>query len=259
MNSRSPSFDLGAVLEMHRDDGGLEPRLQRDAGDRRHRSDRIDIDRHRLALGLGQLRPETTRGRCGALGAGAAAHPRRAGRHKPASPRQCRRTPATTIKLRFFMSSSRPAGPAQGPATVSFLPLDGDFCALFLNGYHSALRAPWYASSTAKMCGYTDPESDLMRIATWNVNSVRQRLDHLADLAAGLRARRRLPAGNQMRRRGLPARRRSRRSATTSSPTARRPSTASRCCRNCRSTRPSRAWPATTRTTMPASSKAWCR
>ena len=43
-----------------------------------------------------------------------------------------------------------------------------------------------------------------------------------------------------MRRRGLPAAARSRRSATTSSPTARRPSTASRCCRNCRSTRPDR-------------------
>ena len=47
--------DLGAVLEMHLDDGGFEPRFQRHAGDRRHRPDRIDIDRHRLALRLGQF------------------------------------------------------------------------------------------------------------------------------------------------------------------------------------------------------------
>ena len=40
-----------------------------------------------------------------------------------------------------------------------------------------------------------------------------------------------------MRRRRIPARAKSRRWATTSSPTARRPSTAWRCCRNCRSTR----------------------
>jgi hypothetical protein len=66
--------DLGAVLEMHRDDGGLQPRLQRHAGDRRHHSDRIDIDGHGFALRLGQLdgnhpRPLRT------LGAAAAAHP----------------------------------------------------------------------------------------------------------------------------------------------------------------------------------------
>ena len=31
--------DLGAVLEMHGDDGGLKTRFQRDAGNRRHRPD----------------------------------------------------------------------------------------------------------------------------------------------------------------------------------------------------------------------------
>ena len=70
--------DLGAVLEMHRDDGGLQPRLQRHAGDRRHHSDRVDIDGHGFALRLGQFdgnhpRPLRT------LGVAAAAHPRGAG------------------------------------------------------------------------------------------------------------------------------------------------------------------------------------
>ena len=61
--------DLGAVLEMHRDDGGLQPRLQRHAGDRRHHPDRVDIDGHGLALGLGQFdgndpRAAAAPGRC---------------------------------------------------------------------------------------------------------------------------------------------------------------------------------------------------
>ena len=47
--------DLGAVVEMHGDDGGLQPRLQRHAGDRRHHSNRIDVDWHGFALGLGQI------------------------------------------------------------------------------------------------------------------------------------------------------------------------------------------------------------
>ena len=66
--------DLGAVFEMHGDDGGFQPRLQRHARDRRHRSDRIDIDRHRLALGPGKLNRDgawTLR----SLRAGAGAHP----------------------------------------------------------------------------------------------------------------------------------------------------------------------------------------
>ena len=70
--------DLGAVLEMHRDDGGLQPRLQRHAGDRRHHSDRIDVDGHGFALRLCQLdgnHPRPLR----ALGVAAAAHPRGAG------------------------------------------------------------------------------------------------------------------------------------------------------------------------------------
>ena len=67
--------DLGAVLEMHRDDGGLQPRLQRHAGDRRHHADRIDIDGHGLALGLGQFDGNHPRRAAGAWALAAAAHP----------------------------------------------------------------------------------------------------------------------------------------------------------------------------------------
>jgi hypothetical protein len=72
--------DLGAVFEMDRDDGGFDPRFQRHAGNRCHGSDRIDIDRHGLALCLGQFNRDHPRA-LGSLGAGAAAHPRRP-RHK---------------------------------------------------------------------------------------------------------------------------------------------------------------------------------
>ena len=81
--------DLGAVLEMHRDDGGLQPRLQRHAGDRRHHSDRIDIDGHGFALRLGQFdrnHPRPLR----ALGVAAAAHPRGAG-NETGRGKRCRR------------------------------------------------------------------------------------------------------------------------------------------------------------------------
>ena len=44
-------------------------------------------------------------------------------------------------------------------------------------------------------------------IATWNVNSVRQRLPPSPRLSQGGRARRAVPAGDQVRRRGVPARR----------------------------------------------------
>ena len=44
-----------------------------------------------------------------------------------------------------------------------------------------------------------------MRIATWNVNSVRQRLEHLLGYLDAYRARRPVPAGAQMHRRGLSA------------------------------------------------------
>ena len=56
-------------------------------------------------------------------------------------------------------------------------------------------------------------------------------------LARRAGARHRLPAGNQDRRRGIPARRRSRRWATTLPCTARRPSTASPSCPSSSSTR----------------------
>ena len=38
-----------------------------------------------------------------------------------------------------------------------------------------------------------------MRIATWNVNSIRQRLDNMLAWLKERHARHRLPAGNQMR------------------------------------------------------------
>ena len=52
----------------------------------------------------------------------------------------------------------------------------------------------------------TATAASAMRIATWNVNSIKQRVDNGRRLAEGARARHRLPAGNQMRRRRLSAR-----------------------------------------------------
>ena len=66
--------DLGAVFEVDRDDGGLDSRLQRHAGNRRHRSDRIDIDGHELALRLGQFDRHRARA-LRSLGTGAATRP----------------------------------------------------------------------------------------------------------------------------------------------------------------------------------------
>ena len=118
--------DLGAVLEMHRDDGGLQPRLQRHAGDRRHHSDRIDIDGHGFALRLGQFdgnhpRPLRT------LGVAAAAHPRGAGnetgRGKDAD--------GTNKKYQatFFHNFSRP--PVLKDGTVFSSPLTAMFAPYF--------------------------------------------------------------------------------------------------------------------------------
>ena len=98
-----------------------------------------------------------------------------------------------------------------------------------------------------------------MRIATWNVNSIRQRIDHLLtwlkDCAPdvvclqeikcvdeafprleieGARLQRRHPRPEDFQRRRA-------------------------VCRNCRSTKPNRASPAMTRTPTPGSSKAWFR
>ena len=97
--------DLGAVLEMNRDDGGFQPRLQRDARDRRHRSDRVDIDRHRLAFGLGDFNRDRARP-LRPLRAGVAAHPGRSG-YKGAygnnAKGACKQNPVS-----FFHSFSRP-------------------------------------------------------------------------------------------------------------------------------------------------------
>ena len=43
-----------------------------------------------------------------------------------------------------------------------------------------------------------------MRIATWNVNSIKQRVENLVCLAAGASARHRLPAGDEVRGRSFP-------------------------------------------------------
>ena len=48
---------------------------------------------------------------------------------------------------------------------------------MFLNGYHSLTDAAWYA--TERKCVVTDPGPFQCVLATWNVNSIRQRLDHL--------------------------------------------------------------------------------
>ena len=70
--------DLGTVLEMHRDDGGFQPRFQRHAGDRRHHPDRVDVDGHGFALRLGEFNRNHARA-LRPLSVGAAAHPRGAG------------------------------------------------------------------------------------------------------------------------------------------------------------------------------------
>ena len=76
-----------------------------------------------------------------------------------------------------------------------------------------------------------------MKIATWNINGIKARIDAATTwLEVGL-ARHRLPAGDQVRRRGRSPRRPSRSSAITSPYTGRRASTASRCSPSSRSTR----------------------
>ena len=119
--------DLGAVLEMNRDDGGLQPRLQRHAGDRRHHSDRIDIDGHGFALRLGQLNgnhPRPLR----ALGVAAAAHPRGAGneaRRNGDADRAGKKYQAT-----FFHNFSRPPVLTKD-GTVFSCPLTATFAPYF--------------------------------------------------------------------------------------------------------------------------------
>ncbi len=97
--------DPGAVLEMHGDDGGFQPRLQRHARNRRHRSDRIDIHRYRLALGRGQFNrnhPRTLR----ALRTGAGAHPRRT-RHEGCDERADDQHASANHQITFFHHISR--------------------------------------------------------------------------------------------------------------------------------------------------------
>ena len=66
--------DFGAVLEMHPQDGGFDPRLQCDARNRRHCPDRVDIDRYRFALRFSNFDRDDAR-TLRSLSAGAAAGP----------------------------------------------------------------------------------------------------------------------------------------------------------------------------------------
>jgi hypothetical protein len=95
-----------------------------------------------------------------------------------------------------------------------------------------------------------------MRIATWNVNSVRQRVEHLLtwlkDCSPDVVCLQEIKCVDD----AFP---RLEIEATTSSPPARKPSTALRCCRSCRSMKPSRGSRATTRTRMRGFWKAWSR
>lgn len=95
-----------------------------------------------------------------------------------------------------------------------------------------------------------------IRIATWNVNSVRQRIDLLLtwlkecqpDIVCLQEIKCVDEAFPRLEIEAL---------GYNVVTTARRRSTVSLCSRSSGSTRPSRGWPATTRTPMLASSKAW--
>ena len=99
--------DLGAVFEMHRDDGGLDPRFQRHAGDRRDRSDRIDIDRHRLAHRLGQFDRDHARPRR-SLHTGCRRPAMKRGFRRPSVPQSPARPPKSSGY--FFSSHFTSAG-----------------------------------------------------------------------------------------------------------------------------------------------------
>ena len=141
VNRRSPSLDLGAVLEMHRDDRGLEPRLQRDAGDRRHRADRVDIDRHRLAFGLGQIDRDHARTRRRLALLLPPIHEARV--TKPAAERNRADAPPRMIKLRFFIDFTLVR--SDRPGRTSPAPLPATYCALFVNGL-SQPSGTWYCT-----------------------------------------------------------------------------------------------------------------
>src|SRR6266545_6718854 len=81
--------------------------------------------------------------------------------------------PARSIQLRVFIifHVRRSVKGRDG----STRPLDGDFYALFLDSYHSLAA---HGMPVKRKCVVTIRDF-FMRIATWNVNSVRQRIDHL--------------------------------------------------------------------------------
>src|SRR6266404_2307218 len=109
------------------------------------------------------------------------------------------RAPAIKIRLRFFIIVH--VRRSQKIGTAVFLPLDGEFYALFLNGYHSLAA---HGMPHNRKCVVTIP--GLFHAYCY----VERQFDPAAarsspDLAEGLLARNRLPAGNQMCRRGVSA------------------------------------------------------
>src|SRR5882757_3455724 len=114
---------------------------------------------------------ETTRGRCGPWAL--ALLPIHEERVTKAARAVMPSSPAKIIRLRFFMTFhvSRSAM----TRTIRFLSLVGDLSALFQNGYHSLATHGMPAERKFEVSQW----DQLMRIATWNVNSVRQRLDPL--------------------------------------------------------------------------------
>src|SRR5882757_10398865 len=116
---------------------------------------------------------ETTRGRCGPCAlAPVPIHDERVTKAAASAPTT--RTPPQIIKLRFFITShvNRSTRDRDGPV---FPTLDGDLCAL----------CSWLITATLIMVCQRNENLSLllpdhaMRIATWNVNSIRQRIDHL--------------------------------------------------------------------------------
>src|SRR3954449_11892497 len=103
--------------------------------------------------------------------------------------------PANKIQFRFFIvlvcaGSERPGKP--------LLPLDGEFCALFVNGYHSLTV---HGMPLLENVGlrFLHADSDLER----EFGPAADRAS--AGLAERMRAGHRVPAGNQVRGRGLSA------------------------------------------------------
>src|SRR3954467_529157 len=86
--------------------------------------------------------------------------------------RRAPQSPARPLQISSFVFSLHFTS-AQRPRQPDFLPLTATFAPF--SGGLSQPRGPWYA--IYRNCGYG--RCFFMRIATWNVNSIRQRLEHL--------------------------------------------------------------------------------